>query len=75
MDSYLHAKYGPVVRKAPNLVIFNDPRLLPLVYHRTADKTDQYRAMEWFGILGIRKHAEHAELRKKLAGQVQPPQP
>lgn len=64
---------GPVVRVAPNLLVFNDPKLLPVVYHRYADKTDFYSA----GILGrvtppfqAKDHKEHANKRKRIAASV-----
>ena len=41
----LHARYGPVVRYGPNLVLVNLPHALPQVYHRRADKTPYYDAM------------------------------
>ena len=38
----LHARYGPVVRYGPNLVLVNLPHGLPQIYHRRADKTPFY---------------------------------
>lgn len=68
-----HEKYGPVIRVAPNLLVFNDPELLPVVYHRYADKTDFYSP----GILGrvtppfqTLDHKEHALKRKRVAPSV-----
>lgn len=64
---------GPVVRVAPNLLAFNDPKLLPQVYHRQVDKTDFYSS----GILGeiappfqTLKHRDHAAKRKRIAPSV-----
>ena len=64
---------GPVVRVAPNLLAFDDPELLPKVYHRFVDKTDFYST----GILGepappfqTQPHAEHAAKRKRIAPSV-----
>ncbi|MCJ1424479.1 hypothetical protein MMC29_002367 [Sticta canariensis] len=66
----LHDRYGPVVRLAPNLLAFNDPKLLPIVYHKNVDKTDFYST----GILGeiappfqTLNHKEHAEKKKRIA--------
>ena len=66
----LHQKHGPVMRVAPNLLVFNDPKLLPQVYHRKADKTDTYSA----AILGeitppfqTQRHDQHAVKRKRVA--------
>lgn len=68
-----HKKYGPVIRVAPNLLTFNDPKLLPTVYHRRVDKTDMYTV----GALGdlappfqTMKHDEHAAKRKRIASSV-----
>lgn len=68
-----HAKYGPVVRAAPNLLAVNDPLLLPKIYHRKVDKTDVYTT----GVLGelappfqTIKHEEHAAKRKRVANSV-----
>ena len=58
------------MRVAPNLLAFDDPRLLPEVYHRHVDKTDFYST----GILGeiappfqTLKHEDHAAKRKRVA--------
>ncbi|KAK1634586.1 cytochrome P450 monooxygenase [Colletotrichum phormii] len=65
-----HAEYGPVVRAAPNLLAVNDPRLLPAIYHRRANKTDVYTP----GVLGDLAPPfqeldwrEHARKRKRVA--------
>lgn len=65
-----HARYGPVVRAAPNLLAVNDPHLLPVIYHRRADKTDVYTT----GVLGdlappfqTQDWREHARKRKRVA--------
>ncbi|RYP02833.1 hypothetical protein DL764_005574 [Monosporascus ibericus] len=65
-----HERYGPVVRAAPNLIAVNDPRLLPIIYHRHADKTDVYTP----AVLGdvappfqTQGWAEHARKRKRVA--------
>ena len=66
-----HARYGPVVRVAPNLLSINDPYMLPAVYHRQVDKTDVYTP----GVLGdiappfqTLPWREHARKRKRIAG-------
>jgi cytochrome P450 len=38
----LHAKYGPVVRISPTMVLVSDATTLPTIYHRYADKSDYY---------------------------------
>jgi hypothetical protein len=68
-----HQKYGPVVRAAPNLLAVSDPLLLPVIYHRRANKTDVYTP----GVLGhlappfqTLEHSEHAMKRKRVASSV-----
>ncbi|KAI5776491.1 cytochrome P450 [Geopyxis carbonaria] len=66
-DEALHNKYGPLVRKGPNLLLFKDASLLPVFYHRYADKTSHYEYLRYFGFLGIQPHTAHSEARKKVA--------
>ncbi|KAF8427288.1 putative cytochrome P450 monooxygenase [Tirmania nivea] len=67
-----HKKYGPVVRIAPNLLLVSDPKMLPVIYQRKADKTDFYitgtlgKGAE--SVFNTRAHHDHYRLRKKLAG-------
>lgn len=70
MADVLYPPLGPVVRVAPNLLAFNDPKLLPMVYHKNVDKTDFYST----GILGeiappfqTLNHKEHAEKKRRIA--------
>ncbi|KAF8456860.1 cytochrome P450 monooxygenase [Kalaharituber pfeilii] len=71
MEFDYHKKYGPIVRIAPNLLVVSDPRMLPVIYQRKADKTDFYIT----GTLGkgpesvfnVRAHQEHYHVRKRLA--------
>lgn len=65
-----HARYGPVVRVAPNVLSINEPHLLPTVYHRRVNKTDVYTP----GVLGdtappfqTLHWREHARKRKRVA--------
>ncbi|KAL5413193.1 hypothetical protein PMIN04_009534 [Paraphaeosphaeria minitans] len=65
-----HARYGPVVRVAPNLLAVSDARLLPQIYHRRAEKTDIFTQ----AILGdlappleVRDWLEHSTRRKRVA--------
>lgn len=59
---------GPVVRIAPNLIVFDDPRLISKIYHRNADKTDFYHTSilgntrSAFQIIGAKDHL----VRRKL---------
>ncbi|CAG8977287.1 hypothetical protein HYALB_00012979 [Hymenoscyphus albidus] len=66
----LHAQYGPVVRLSPNLLSFCDPKLLPVVYHRYADKPQFYGS--WmFGhteaMFQSLKHQDHYAKKKLVA--------
>ena len=53
----LHARYGPLVRIAPNEVLSSSPSAVPLIYRtqRPLAKTDWYTA---FRPLGISPHAD-----------------
>ena len=66
-------RQGSVVRLAPNLLSISDPRMLPDVYHRYADKSAFYI----HGVMGERAptlqtlgHREHAVRRRIIAPSV-----
>lgn len=66
-------RQGSVVRLAPNLLSISDPRMLPDVYHRYADKSAFYI----HGVMGERAptlqtlgHHEHALRRRIIAPSV-----
>ncbi|KAA8900648.1 cytochrome P450 monooxygenase [Sphaerosporella brunnea] len=64
----LHEKYGPVVRFGPNELIVNDPYMLPLIYHRKADKTEVYAPN--FGIETVftwLRHQDHVAAKRRIA--------
>ena len=64
---------GPFVRVAPNVVSFNDPTLLPLVYHKHAEKTPFYStgmAGEEAPLLQTEDDSEHAEKMRILGPTV-----
>ncbi|CAK7207011.1 hypothetical protein SEUCBS139899_009819 [Sporothrix eucalyptigena] len=67
----LHAKYGPVVRVTPTMLLVQDSMKLPEMYNRQADKSDYYITPS-FGpvenILVARDHKKHTQLRKIMAG-------
>jgi len=68
MERYLHQKYGSIVRRTPNQLTFDDPKLLPIVYNRFADKGPAYDIFaSTMGMLGIKKHRDHAARRKMIA--------
>lgn len=70
---HANGNLGPVVRLAPNLIVFDDPRLLPKLYHRNADKSDFYHTSilgdtrPAFQIIGAK---DHLVRRKILAPSV-----
>ncbi|EYE92329.1 cytochrome P450 [Aspergillus ruber CBS 135680] len=67
----LTKKYGPVVRITPTMLLVSDPKKLPEVYHRRADKTSHYITGS-FGesesLFNMRGHKTHATFRKHVAG-------
>lgn len=64
---------GPFVRLAPNMLSFSDPRLLPEVYHRQADKPPFYASWlfgETAAMFQTLPHGEHAAKKKVVASCV-----
>ncbi|KAL4806077.1 cytochrome P450 [Aspergillus unguis] len=67
----LTKKYGPVVRITPTLLLVSDPKKLPEIYHRNADKTGHYITGsfgETESLFNMRSHKTHAAFRKHAAG-------
>ncbi|KAI5845680.1 putative cytochrome P450 monooxygenase [Morchella snyderi] len=66
----LHKKYGPVIRITPTMLLVSDPKMLPEIYHRRADKADHYVTGS-FGktpsVFNIQPHEVHAAARKRIA--------
>lgn len=64
---------GPVVRITPTMLIVSDPKMLPAIYHRRADKADHYVTGS-FGkvasVFNIQPHETHAAARKRIAQPV-----
>ena len=64
---------GPVIRISPTLLHFNDPKMLPVVYSRTADKSKTY-IQNMFGdfepMFSMHEHKLHAAHRKLLSASV-----
>lgn len=57
------------------MLVCNDPKLLPVIYHRRADKTNHYSPGGFGktpGIFNVQLHAEHAAARKLIAQPVIP---
>lgn len=79
-DRALHAKYGPVVRVAPNTVLVNDPEVLKTIYGgRVVVKTNYYTAVDWneyAGVPGVASvfhetgYEGHKMARKRVAAPV-----
>ena len=64
---------GHVVRLGPNLLSFDDPTLLPKVYHTAAEKTPFYSTGlvgEKAPLLQIQSHDAHKAQLKALAPTV-----
>ncbi|KAI5776248.1 cytochrome P450 monooxygenase [Geopyxis carbonaria] len=66
-DRALFAKYGPLVRIAPDVLTFATAAWLPLIYHRAAAKGRTYDTYASFGLFGIREHGAHARARRRVA--------
>lgn len=64
---------GPAVRVSPSLIVVNDPKRLPDIYHRQANKSNFY-INGLFGktenVFNIRDWKQHAHFRKFIAGPV-----
>jgi hypothetical protein len=64
---------GPVIRITPNMLMCSDPKMLPVIYHRRADKADHYVTGSFGktpGVFNIQPHEAHAVARKKIAQPV-----
>lgn len=65
---------GRIIRIAPNLLSFSDPNLLPVVYHRWANKTPWYsnwlfeNACPMFQTLSYKEHAARQKLVAPCVG-------
>lgn len=65
----LHEKYGPIVRYAPDALIFADYKSLPYIYHLKADKTKFYDSHlgETPTVFSQKTHASHVHARRRLS--------
>lgn len=62
---------GPIVRYRPNLLIVSDPTMLPVIYHRYADKTNYYlQAVGATTAFTCLKHKDHTNARRRISGPV-----
>ncbi|KAH8812293.1 cytochrome P450 [Xylogone sp. PMI_703] len=69
----LHKKYGPVVRCGPHHLSFNDPDMIPIVYHRQASKTEYPKDFTCPGAASNKEsYAEHAAAKRRF-GQAYSP--
>ena len=61
------------MRITPTLLLVSDPKKLPEIYHRNADKTGHYITGsfgETESLFNMRSHKTHASFRKHIAGPV-----
>ncbi|KAI5791044.1 putative cytochrome P450 monooxygenase [Pyronema domesticum] len=66
----LHKKYGPVFRVTPTMLMCSDPKMLPVIYHRRADKSNHYGPGGFGktpGVFNIQSHDDHVVARKLIA--------
>lgn len=62
---------GPIVRYRPDLLIVSDPTMLPVIYHRYADKTNYYlQAVGAPTAFTCLKHKDHTIARRRISGPV-----
>lgn len=72
LEYNLAKKYGSVFRYQPNTIFISDPKMLPIVYHRSADKDPLFYGTGSLG-MGLNvftaiTHEEHTRVRKRVAG-------
>ncbi|KAF1846876.1 cytochrome P450 [Cucurbitaria berberidis CBS 394.84] len=64
-----HKRYGSVVRWQPNLLLLNDPTLLPIIYNHRSDKTPHYnsslKSVE--SIVEAKSWKVHRNARKRIS--------
>lgn len=61
---------GRIVRLAPNLLSFSDPELLPVIYHRRADKTPLYSSWLFDNAISMFQtlpHDLHAQKKRGIS--------
>ena len=68
----MHKRYGPVVRTAPNELLFSDPKLIKKIYGFTASylKTPFYTGFDDYGepvLFTLRDRATHRDRKKLMA--------
>ena len=65
-----HKRHGPVIRVTPTMLLISDATKLPLIYHRTADKSLHYitgSTGPTESIFNMQDHKTHARYRKIAA--------
>lgn len=68
--SYLSHK-GPIVRCGPNHLTFNDPDMVPIVYHRKANKTDFHQEFSCpAAVFNQKNHVDHAATKRRFGHAV-----
>lgn len=66
-----HKRYGPVIRITPTMLLVSDATMLPVIYHRAADKSQHYltgTTGPTESIFNMQEHKQHARFRKIAAG-------
>lgn len=64
---------GPIIRYQPDFLLFADPKVVPVIYNRHADKTEHNRQDipgEAPAVVSIIGHKEHAASRRRIANPV-----
>ena len=70
MCSRTETQAGPVVRISPTMLSISEASMLPLVYHREADKTEHYAAFVKGGpesFFNIADHKAYIKARKVVS--------
>src|SRR5699024_7766742 len=65
-----HKKHGPVIRVTPTMLLVSDATKLPVIYHRSADKSQHYLSGSTGAtdaLFNMQDHSTHARFRKIAA--------
>ncbi|RPA87783.1 cytochrome P450 [Ascobolus immersus RN42] len=67
----LHEKYGRVVRIQPNQITISDPRFIPAIFHKDADRP-MWKEMSLLGLGGTSFNAKSSTDHKKARRRIAP---